>query len=230
MLALVMLLAYVPWALHGFGADSDLSRPAGTVTHFTVSGRWVALAFALDGSQGAVTAHLAQEVASSGDYATFFVVGLNVWKEQASLRRARQLGDDIESHSEGHINLAAHSYAADLQDLARANRAIERATGQRPRWLLPPYGAVSGSVVRAAHALGLGVILPSVGESIAAQTRRPSTLAQDILAHLTPGAILVLSVGAHDHLLVQELPTLLDLLRLDGYHVGSVGQLARRSG
>jgi peptidoglycan/xylan/chitin deacetylase (PgdA/CDA1 family) len=227
MLALMVLLAYVPWVVHGFSAARPPSRPQGTISHFVVSGRWVALAFA-DSPNGLATARVAQEVANYGDHATFFVVGLNAWPERDGLRRARQLGDDIESHSEGHINLAAHSYGEDVRDLMRANHAIERAIGERPYWLLPPYEAVTDRVVKAAHVLGLAIVLPSAGENIVLNGDRPSAIVHEVLAHLTPGAVLVINPGVHDRLLMQELPTLLDLIRLDGYHAGSVIQLWQR--
>lgn len=223
-LAIVVLLAYMPWTVREFATPTPWSEWPGIVNHFSVSGRWVALAFA-DGPDGLMTAQLAQDVSNYGDQATFFVVGLNVRQQRRGLLRARQLGDDIESHSEGHINLAVHSYGQDLRDLTRANRAIARVTGVFPHWLLPPYGAVNARVMRAAHTLGLSVVLPSPGEDLATNAASPTDIVQHVLAHLTPGAIIVLDANTGDQDILRALPTLLGLIRLDGYHVGTVVQL-----
>jgi len=92
--------------------------------------------------------------------ATFFVVGTAARREPALLRRMDADGDEIENHSDTHphLNAIVSDYALD-QQIAGPDAAIAAATGQRTRYLRPPFGARNAAVIDAASRNGKTVVL-----------------------------------------------------------------------
>ncbi len=223
-LALGLTLAYIPWGFHRFSFHPGAVRPANPVSRFPLRTRWVALGFADTVSMPLILNDLAAE----NDHATFFVTGMNAARQKQWLAMAKRLGDDVESHTQGHINLAVHPYRQDVVDLRKANRAIAHAVGRRPRWLYPPYGAVGSKVLKAALRVKLRVVLPSVGEWVNADDRTPADMIHQVLSHVRGGAIIIFD-NPPPAALSWALPEVLALLSIKGYHVGSVAQLWRIS-
>ena len=226
-LAFLVILAYIPWMVGRIGAFGHGPAPPGDiVSSIPVSERWVALAFA-DGPSTPATTAILRDLARYRAHASFFVVGLNLQRHPDWVKQAAALGNDIETHTEGHINLAIHSYSQDLRDLQQAVRSIERVVGRRPHWLLPPYGAWSADALKAARAAGLTLVVPSAGEGVRQDEQHPSQIVHQVLSHVRPGAIILLHDGPLSKPMVEALPTILHLLRVDGYHVGSIPELWR---
>ena len=218
-LAIALVVFYIPWGARQAFPPRNIPV-SGVVSHIAVRDRVIALAFA-DGPQAAVINNLADQ----GDQATFFVVGLNVERQRRQLKEARLLGNDIESHTLGHINLAVHTYQQDLTDLARANQAIRRATGVAPHWLYPPYAAMSGPALAAARRLHLKVLLPAPADRINADQASVAALVHQTMARVRPGAVIVIHWGSRSAAFSQALPIILGLLRARGYRVTSVADL-----
>ncbi len=200
--------------------------PFGVVDRINVRGPWVALSFA-DGPNPHITPAIVRVLVQHGATATFFAVGVSLMQDRRDVMVMTQAGDDVESHTMGHINLASHSYRVDYRDLEAENVEIRALTGRTPRWLYPPYGAIDGTAVRAALAAHLTVILPSPGEGISPRVRRPATIIQQVLSHVHAGAIIVLPDRVDDRAVLQALPRLLHLLHVEGYRVGSVTDVQR---
>lgn len=222
--ALLILLAYTPFLVRM--AIPGSSNP-GVLQKIPVRGRWVALAFD-DGPSLHETRQVIQELARYHDHASFFVVGLNVSRARQVLRQAVAQGNQVENHTEGHINLAAHTYNQDVADLEAANRVIYETTGSYPHWLIPPYGAVNRTTRRAAAALHLRLVSASPGENIANGAPSVSAIIHQVLSHVEPGAIIVLHDGSGNGATVKALPSILSLLRVEGYQIGSIGNLERQ--
>lgn len=224
-LALALLLGYSPWLARTLSPAPLKPEPYGIISHFSGRGRWVALAFANVGLSPAVVGDLAQ----AGVHATFFVTGMSAARNKRWIRLARRMGDDIESHTEGHINLAVHPYSQDLADLRAAQTAIQESGGIRPRWLFPPYEAIGPAGLHAARMLKLGVILPSHDTIVSTGYSTTDLLVHQVLEAVKPGAIVVLDDLGPQSGLTAALPRILSLLAIKGYHVGSVTELWRRS-
>lgn len=222
-LAVALVLFYIPWGWRQ-ATGSDTTASSGVVTHVAARGRWVALAFA-DGPSTAVSQAVLQDLARNHAHATFFVVGLNLVNEKGWARRAMKSGNEIQSHGEGHINLAVHSFQQDLRDLSAANHTIETITGVRPRWLSPPYGELSQGALAAARRLGLTIVLPSRGEGVDAGEMNASAIVRQVMAHVEPGAIILLHDGTGNQAILRALPTILHLLTVEGYHIESLSQV-----
>lgn len=223
MLAAGILAAYVPFLHSQFLPAHGLTRSAGIMNRIPTRQRWVALA--IDDGPTASMRPILADLDRYQAHASFFVVGLSVPGHRAVLAAAVRSGMEIESHTEGHINLSTHSYAQDLRDLKACNRAIEAAVGVRPRWLIPPYGTVNRAARRAARALHLGIVRPTPGAGIPNGSRSVSQIVRQVMGHVEPGAIIVLHDGPGNAAILRALPTILSLLRVEGYRVGSVSQV-----
>lgn len=223
-LAAVLALAYLPWVFHHL-TPSHHPQGQGVVSRIPAAGRQLVLAF-VDGPHGRALASVVRDLTQAHDQATFFVVGLNAGRDAPTLRRAVALGDDVESHTEGHINLTSHTYQQDLNDLTRAQRSIEQASGVRPRFVFPPYGAVNPTVLSAAARLHLTVVLPPLADRIDAASQGPDTFIHQVLQQASSGAVLIIHPGHERRFAQRTLPVLLGLLRAKGYHVTSIRALA----
>jgi peptidoglycan/xylan/chitin deacetylase (PgdA/CDA1 family) len=225
-LAIVLLAIYAPGLVPRTGPPRRrVASPI--VAAIPLTHRWVALAFA-DGAVSAIGPGVLRELSAEGDHATFFVSGDQTMAEGRWLSAAVRLGDDVESHTEGHINLAVHSYVEDYHDLSQASAIIQSLVGYRPHWLLPPYGALGSTGLRAARACHLRVVRPPGPDWIAVAGLSQDQLAARVLRDLTPGAIIVLDDPGDNGQLGRELPRVLSLVALKGYHVGSIAELWRR--
>lgn len=225
-LAAVLLLAYIPFLRHQIRpADVHGGQP-GIIRRFAVTRRVVALAFD-DGPNSVVTPAVIQDLQQYHDHASFFVVSRNLADERSLLTLAVRAGDEVESHTAGHINLTAHSYEQDLADLGVSNRTIQRATGVRPVWLSPPYGAVNAIALRAARTRHLTIVLPSPGERVLDNTPSVNAIVQQVMSHIEPGDIIVMHDDAGNTASLRALPIILSLLKVEGYRVGTVSWLAQ---
>ncbi|NMP24960.1 polysaccharide deacetylase family protein [Sulfobacillus harzensis] len=224
LLALLVLACYSPFLARQAFDRVPGPSPPGVVRRIPVRGRWVALAFD-DGPSPLETPRVLQVLAQYHAHASFFVVGLNVHRRESLLRQMMRDGDGVENHTDGHINLAAHSYSQDLADLKAANRAVEMVTGRRPYWLMPPYDAVDPTVRRAAAAAHLHLVEASPGENVANGVLSTAAVIHQVLAHVEPGSIVVLHDGPGNLAVVHALPSILSLLQIEGYRVGSLNQV-----
>lgn len=229
LLAIAAALAYSPW-LWGMAAHSAIgaASPRGVISRLPTQARWVALAFD-DGPNPAAAGAILADLDRYQAHASFFVVGLNAERERRFIIAAARAGNAIENHTDGHINLSIHTFAQDLADLKAANQAIRSISGATPHWLSPPYGAISRAAQRAAGKLNLAIVLPTPGERVANGAPSPSAIIRQIMAHVEPGSIIMLPDGPGNEAALKALPTILSLLRVEGYRVGSISQVWRET-
>ena len=105
----------------------------------------VALTFD-DGPHPEYTDRILDILEANQAVATFFEVGANLQKAPESVRRARDMGCEIGSHSYRHADLGKMDQAALEADLAAADAAFTEVLGQAPTMLRPPYGSMSKAV------------------------------------------------------------------------------------
>ncbi|MDE7246153.1 MAG: polysaccharide deacetylase family protein [Oscillospiraceae bacterium] len=78
--------------------------------------------------------------------ATFFEVGVNVWKYPQVLVREAELGCEIGSHSSFHHDLSKMDEDELLNDLYTVDLAFSAIGVPQPNLVRPPYGAVNDTV------------------------------------------------------------------------------------
>lgn len=109
------------------------------------SDKVIALTFD-DGPHQKDTQAIVNALRDGGAKATFFMLARNVDREPALARMVVDGGNEVGIHSYNHQLMTNQSVEQMREDLARSSDAILKATGQKPIWVRPPYGAVDGTV------------------------------------------------------------------------------------
>ena len=207
------------------------------------TGHRVALTFD-DGPTPGVTPLVLDALERAHVTATFFVVGRAVRAHPELVRRMARDGFAIESHSDTHAHLNALPPPALAAELDRSIAAIVDASGRRPRWLRPPFGARDAAVLDAARARGLRVVtwgpnlldggdtlhFPAPAGALRAQARR-------LVARVHDGDVVLLHDGERGTGRTGEraweagvTPYLVEALRARGFAFVSLDTLAQGSG
>jgi peptidoglycan/xylan/chitin deacetylase (PgdA/CDA1 family) len=162
-----------------------------------------------------------------GARATFFVLGEEVRQHPDVLRAAARAGMEIENHGQRHVHLPSLGTQAMRRVIQQGARTIERTIGASPRYLRPPFGAQSARLRRIAQALGERVVLWSV-DTRDWTNPGAEVIVRRVLAHLGPGAIVLLHDGGADRSqTVEATRRLLPLLAARGYRLVTLRELVR---
>jgi peptidoglycan/xylan/chitin deacetylase (PgdA/CDA1 family) len=103
-------------------------------------GNRIALTFD-DGPCSGYTEQILDILRRHGVKATFFVCGQNVERSPEILRRVQAEGHTIGNHGYSHPFPYFRSRAFFAREIDLTQRAIEKVTGQRPKFYRPPFGA-----------------------------------------------------------------------------------------
>jgi len=163
-------------------AETTLIRP-----------RALALTFD-DGPNGGTTREVLAILNEHGARATFFLLGDCVAAHPDVVREELAAGHEIGNHSWGHKQMSRLGARGALDNLARAERAIQAAGAPRCRWFRPPYGDTNGAVRKAVLEAGYNIALWSCDTN---DWRRPGadTIYQRIIDGARPGANILLHDG-----------------------------------
>jgi peptidoglycan/xylan/chitin deacetylase (PgdA/CDA1 family) len=150
--------------------------------------------------------------------ATFFVIGRQVDSQRALVRRilreGHSLGNHTYSHSSGWWWAAPKPVVR--HEIAWGNKALETATGSKPKWFRSPVGMNNMSVHPAAAAESQRVIGWSASGKDGCPAA-PTVVIQRIMASVRPGAIILLHEGGASRYRVSTLERLLERLKNAGY-------------
>jgi len=165
-------------------------------------------------------------------HATFFVVGQWVEQRPETVRRAVSEGHELGNHTFDHVD-AAHERDDDVlrDQIRRTSAAIERATGEAPRLMRPPYGKDVARVARLAGELGLDPTVLWSAQGWDWDTTPASEIEALVLRDCAPGGIVLLHDGVPPHggtsrePMLEALARILARVRGDGYDIVTVSQL-----
>jgi peptidoglycan-N-acetylglucosamine deacetylase len=188
-----------------------------------------AVALTFDDGPGPDTEAILDVLAERQLRAAFFVVGQQVERYPSVARRIVDEGHEIGNHSFSHPMFLSQSPERTREQLARAQRAIEDATGVTPALARPPYGIKTPAYFSTARALGLRV----VQWSVAGFDWKPLTaerVASHVLRGAQPGAIVLLhdadSEGKRDRrATAASIPIIADGIRQRGLAVAPLATL-----
>jgi peptidoglycan/xylan/chitin deacetylase (PgdA/CDA1 family) len=133
-------------------------REALGVEDRTATGAGWALTFD-DGPHAEGTPAVLEVLASRGVGATFFLVGEQVLRSPAIAAEIVAEGHEIGLHCHRHRNLLRLTPWQVREDIARAQAAIEDATGVSPVLYRPPYGILNATALRLARRAGRRTLL-----------------------------------------------------------------------
>ena len=170
-----------------------------------------------DGPNPDFTPDLLDLLAASDVSATFFVTGAQVSQHPELARRIVEEGHQIANHSYGHADYRTLSYDALRYDVNKAQDAIEAATGERPTWIRPPYGAVNKDVYTRFITDGLTVALWNIDPQ---DWLRPGAdaIADHTVRHAKPGSVVVLHDGGGERSqTIQATATMIARLQQAGF-------------
>jgi peptidoglycan/xylan/chitin deacetylase (PgdA/CDA1 family) len=111
-----------------------------------------------DGPNPKWTPRLLDVLAKHDVKATFFMLGGRAQAEPELVRRIAAEGHLIGNHSWDHPNLAVTAASKVREELVRTSGTLETITGERVRYVRPPFGARRPAVFRIARSLGLRVV------------------------------------------------------------------------
>jgi peptidoglycan/xylan/chitin deacetylase (PgdA/CDA1 family) len=206
------------------------SAPAPIFASGPAGDRRVALTF--DDGPAASTSAVLDVLSAEGVRATFFAIGGFVAGREATLQRARADGHELGVHGFAHLNaLLVREPEALSRELSACADELERAVGERPLLVRPPYGGDAGRTAREAGPLGLGpVVLWSV-LGFDWEDDDAGSIAGRVLAEAHPGAIVCLHDGDRKNpdvgrdATVEALPAIIRGLRRDGFDLVTVSEL-----
>jgi len=150
--------------------------------------------------------------------ATWFVVGEHLIKDEHAAGQISRAGHEIEVHTWTHRRLTRLTDATIVKEIRLTAGTIFEQTGQRPRFLRPPYGDHDRRIDRIVNALGYRVVMWDV-DFPDYKRGPPADEARAIVKAVRPGAIVLLHVTRRTW---QALPDLLSRLDRLGYGYGLI--------
>ncbi len=157
----------------------------------TASGRGWALTFD-DGPHAQGTPAVLDILAGSGVSATFFLVGEQVLRNPSLPREILAAGHAIGLHCHRHRNLLRLAPWQVREDLARAQAAIEDASGVSPVLYRPPYGVLNASALRLARRAGWRTMLWTHWGRDWERRATPASIAAHVTGGVQEGSVLLL--------------------------------------
>lgn len=201
--------------------QTNLVKPdklANTVSTIDPKKKYVALTFD-DGPLPATTAKIIQTLAKKDVKATFFLLGQNAKAYPALVKQIYEAGHELASHSYSHPSLKKLAQEAIKKEVLATDKAIFEATGQLPKTLRPPYGAINADV---AKIVGKPIVQWSV-DSFDWKSKDPSAIQKIIQKTVTSGSIILM----HDvqPATAKALEKVIDSLIKQGYQFVTVQEL-----
>ena len=182
----------------------------------------VALTFD-DGPHPDVTPRVLDLLAGAGARATFFCIGRRAEAYPELTAEIVRRGHRIENHSHTHPHLfACYAWGALRREIERAQDAIERTAGRRPRLFRAPAGLRNPFLDGVLYRSGLRLV-SWTRRGFDAVGRDPAATARHLLQGLAAGDILLLHDGSTlrerggNRQVLEVLPRVLDALAARGY-------------
>ncbi len=181
--------------IFSWAAVAPSSQLFGSTIRHTGDLSTIALTFD-DGPNPAVTPALLALLDRYNAKATFFLIGKWVRAAPVLAKEIAARGHTLGNHTYNHPALTFRSRASISSELNQCDDAIESATGEKPRWMRPPFGFRSpllGGIVRKRG--GAGVVMWSAWARD--WNRHPPEPVIGRLRRVTGGDMVLLHDGDH---------------------------------
>lgn len=158
---------------------------------------------------------------------TFFLIGQNInEKTEGAVKRALEMGCEIENHSWSHSVMPELSAEQMREEVSRTTEEIVRLTGREPAYFRPPYIAVSDEMYRQIPLTFIGGIgCEDWNDAVSAKER-----ADRIQKKVMDGAVILLHDMEGNDQTVEALRLIIPRLREMGYRFVTLEQLFREKG
>lgn len=158
--------------------------------------------------------------------ASFFLIGDNINGNEnegsfRAVKRAFDLGCEINSHSKTHSNMTEFTAEEIIEEMDYTADKIEEITGKRPAFFRPPYIAVNDTMIQS-------IDIPFIAgygandweDSVSAEER-----AEKVISQAKDGAIILLHDMQGNTKTVEALDTIIPTLKEEGYGFVTVSEL-----
>ena len=223
-IALVFAVGLLAWWLWYGGNRGPLDLVLPASRHGRRDRDVVALTFD-DGPDAVRTPALLDALRELGAHATFFLVGADVDRNQALVRRIADEGHELGNHTYTHRYLPLARSTKVAKELAATDRAICEATGITPTLVRPPYGGRRPSTVRAFARAAKRLVLWDVN-SLDWQGKPAAEVAERVLDRTRAGSIILMHEardGGEET--VAAVRMLVPALRAKGYQLATVSEV-----
>lgn len=183
----------------------------------------VALTFD-DGPSSVTTPRLLDILKNNDVCATFFTLGSAAERNPEIIQREKSECHEVGTHTISHAQLNKLSAAGVREEIGGSEGILKGITGENPRVLRPPYGAVNGTVQNVSN---LPLILWSV-DTLDWKYKETESIMGYTLEQVYDGGIILM----HDihETSVDAVETLVKTLRSEGYEFATIDELAALKG
>lgn len=215
------------------GADITVEVPQGETAAATTEDeemseevKYIALTFD-DGPNATTTNEVIDKLEKYGIVASFFLVGNNVNDESAkAVKRAYDLGCEIDNHSRTHSNMTELSAEEIKAEFDYTDEKVYEITGEHTKFFRPPYIAVHQIMfdnIDVPFIAGIGA--NDWEDRVTAEMR-----ARMILKQAKDGDIILLHDAEGNSMTVEALDTIIPELQKQGYKFVTVTELFSAKG
>jgi peptidoglycan/xylan/chitin deacetylase (PgdA/CDA1 family) len=162
--------------------------------------------------------------------ATFFMLGEMAAAHPDVAKEVARRGHEVAVHGYAHSSHLHHGPLWASRDIIAARDTVAELSGTEPRWLRPPYGALSTSTLIAAKRARLSPVLWTTWGRDWRVEATPGSIVDDISSTLVPGATVLLhdsdctSAPGSWKATLAALPVLAELWLAAGLAVGPLSE------
>ena len=180
-----------------------------------------------DGPNTTTTNDVLDLLAEYDAKASFFLIGDNITESSAaSVRRAYDMGMEIDNHSKTHSNMSKMSAEELKAEIGYVDEKVTEITGEPTKFFRPPFIDVSQSMYNAIDLPFIcGIDCQDYMENVTAQQR-----ADYILSGAKDGVIVLLHDAAGNQQTVDALKIAMPQLAAQGYEFVTLTELFARQG
>ena len=205
---------------------SGIAGPTTEETEMSEEVKYIALTFD-DGPNFTTTNEVIDKLEKYGIVASFFLIGNNIDDESAkAVKRAYDLGCEIDNHSRTHSNMTELSAEEIKAEYDYTDGKVYEITGEHTKFFRPPYIAVHQIVfdnVDVPFIAGIGA--NDWEDRVTAEMR-----ARMILKQAKDGDIILLHDAEGNYMTVEALDTIIPELQKQGYKFVTVTELFKAKG
>ena len=165
---------------------------------------------------------LLNELKSHHVVATFMVGGAWASAHPDLVRQMQKAGDEIGNHGWNHRHPNQLSLSANLDDMERTNQAVKQICGIRPSVYAPPYGEFNRTVLRAAEAAHMTLVMWTIDTIDWRPSSSVSYMVNKVLTKAAPGSLVLMHPTDRT---VLALPRIIEGLQQRGYTLVTASQL-----
>ena len=186
------------------------------------------IALTFDDGPGIYEDRILDALQASGARATFFMVGEEVVKYPAAVRRMAEMGCELGNHTWHHDNLSELSDDGIRETIRKTNEAVYQASGSQVTVVRPPYGSTRNNTLPVLGSMGYPAILWSLDTEDWKHKKEPDATVQAVLTQVKDGDIILMhSIHSAS---VTALETMLPELVARGYQLVTVSEMAQAKG